>query len=88
MSCFSREINKLSTRGGGRSKMTELMHNALFNNTTKIKARVLKTTIFVVKLDFLNSAQLMKVDDSFCQKRPLFAGWVEFVTLPLRRLQL
>ena len=42
----------------------------------------------MVKLDCLNFAQLMKVDDSFCQKRLLFAGWVEFVTLPLRRLQL
>ena len=69
MSVFSSKINKLSTREGeGGSKMAELMHNALFSKTTKIKAMVRKTTIFVVKLDFLNFAQLMKVHDSFCEK--------------------
>ena len=52
--------------------------------TTKIKARVRKTTIFVVKLDFLNFAQLMKVHDSFCEKRAMFAGWVEFVTFSFK----
>ena len=56
------------------------MHNALFNNNNKSTSDGWQKYHFLVKLDFLNFAPLMKVDDSFCQKRPLFAGWVELFT--------
>ena len=65
--------------------MAELMHCTFFNNNKKIKAKIVKTTIFVVQLDFLNFAPLMKVDDSICQKRRLFAGQVEFVTFAFKK---
>ena len=50
--------------------MADLMHNVLFNNSNnKIQAMAGKTTTFVVYLDFLNFAPLVKVDDFFFVKK-------------------